>query len=174
MNKKIIKSIFICLILIFSSLTTLPSLQAYSSPHAVKGTAYINGEIADTGIEIEIHFYHNAIFMGSESGTTFQYDGFNFNIGFEGREGQKGYFRINNQTPDDDPEPYVEIINSNGTYYYTDGTYYYLKNPLNFSDLDFEEPTKVTGLTVTDAKDGKLNLAWNPVTNVEVASYNLY
>ncbi|GAI10388.1 unnamed protein product, partial [marine sediment metagenome] len=38
-----------------------------------------------------------------------------------------------------------------------------------------EPPSKVTGLTVTDAKDGKLNLAWNAATdNVAVDYYNVY
>jgi len=40
---------------------------------------------------------------------------------------------------------------------------------------DAEPPTKVTGLIVTDAKDGKLDLAWNAATdNVAVAYYNIY
>ncbi|HEC80947.1 MAG TPA: PKD domain-containing protein [Thermoplasmatales archaeon] len=40
---------------------------------------------------------------------------------------------------------------------------------------DIISPPKVTGLTVKDAKDGKLNLAWNPATdNVAVDHYNIY
>lgn len=36
-------------------------------------------------------------------------------------------------------------------------------------------PTKVTGLTVADAKDGKLDLSWNAATdNVAVAKYFIY
>ncbi len=40
---------------------------------------------------------------------------------------------------------------------------------------DTETPTKVTGLTVTDAKDGKLSLSWNPATdNVYIDYYKIY
>jgi len=40
---------------------------------------------------------------------------------------------------------------------------------------DVESPSKVTGLTVTDAKDGKLDISWNPSTdNVAVDYYNVY
>ena len=40
---------------------------------------------------------------------------------------------------------------------------------------DNETPSKVTGLTVTDAKDGKLNLAWTAATdNVVVDHYRIY
>ena len=40
---------------------------------------------------------------------------------------------------------------------------------------DTQPPSKVTGLTVTDAKDGKLNIAWNPATdNVQVSHYKVY
>ena len=40
---------------------------------------------------------------------------------------------------------------------------------------DAEPPTKVTGLTVNDAKDGKLNLAWNEATdNIIVDHYKVY
>lgn len=40
---------------------------------------------------------------------------------------------------------------------------------------DNEAPSKVTGLTVTDAKDGKLNLAWTAATdNVAVDHYKIY
>jgi hypothetical protein len=40
---------------------------------------------------------------------------------------------------------------------------------------DSEPPGQVTGLSVSDAKDGKLNLEWNPATdNVAVSFYNIY
>lgn len=40
---------------------------------------------------------------------------------------------------------------------------------------DTQPPSKVTGLIVTDAKDGKLNLAWNASTdNVAVDHYKIY
>jgi PKD repeat protein len=40
---------------------------------------------------------------------------------------------------------------------------------------DTQPPSKVTGLTVTDAQDGKLNLVWNPATdNVGVDHYKIY
>jgi len=42
-------------------------------------------------------------------------------------------------------------------------------------DEDNEPPSKVTGLTVTDAKDGKLNLAWTAATdNAGIDYYNIY
>jgi PKD repeat protein/DNA-binding transcriptional ArsR family regulator len=50
----------------------------------------------------------------------------------------------------------------------TDTTYILIIN-------DNEPPSKVTGLTVADAKDGKLNLAWNNANdNVEVHHYKIY
>jgi peptide/nickel transport system substrate-binding protein len=40
---------------------------------------------------------------------------------------------------------------------------------------DSEKPSKVTGLSVTDAKNGKLNLVWNAATdNVAVDHYKIY
>jgi len=40
---------------------------------------------------------------------------------------------------------------------------------------DNEPPLKVTGLSVTDAKDGKLDLSWNPaIDNVGVDYYKIY
>jgi chitodextrinase len=40
---------------------------------------------------------------------------------------------------------------------------------------DSEPPSKVTGLSVTDAKDGKLNLVWNAATdNIVVDHYKIY
>jgi len=40
---------------------------------------------------------------------------------------------------------------------------------------DDEAPSKVTGLTVTDAKDGKLNLVWDSATdNIAVDHYTIY
>jgi uncharacterized repeat protein (TIGR01451 family) len=40
---------------------------------------------------------------------------------------------------------------------------------------DIEPPSTVTGLTVVDAKDGKLNLSWDPATdNVGVDHYEIY
>ena len=42
-------------------------------------------------------------------------------------------------------------------------------------ESDDEPPSKVEGLTVTDAKDGKLNLAWNAATdNIGVDHYKIY
>jgi hypothetical protein len=36
-------------------------------------------------------------------------------------------------------------------------------------------PSIITGLTVTDAKDGKLNIEWNPATgDIEIDHYNIY
>jgi hypothetical protein len=169
MNIKTIKSTIISIIVLLTFITTTVFVQADFYPHAVKGTAYIDGSIAEPGIEIEIHFYEDETFIGTENGTTFTYDGeFNFNIGFKGHEGEKGYFRINDQAPEEEPEPYVEINN--------DDTYYYI-GQLNFSSFadDLIPPSKVTGLTVTDAKDGKLDLSWSPATdNVAVAFYNIY
>jgi chitodextrinase len=41
--------------------------------------------------------------------------------------------------------------------------------------IDYEPPSKVTGLTVTDAKNGKLDLTWDPATdNWDVDHYNIY
>jgi hypothetical protein len=168
MIKKKIQTISIGCLMLLAVLTIIPTVQAIPSISAVKGTIYIDGSIAEPGIEIEIHFYEDDALMGINKTTTFEYDGFNFNIGFEGHEGEKGYFRINDQAPEEEPEPYVEINN--------DDTYYYI-GQLNFSSFadDLIPPSKVTGLTVTDAKDGKLNLEWNPATdNVEVDFYNIY
>jgi len=40
---------------------------------------------------------------------------------------------------------------------------------------DNDPPSKVTGLVVTDAKDGKLNLIWNPAQdNLAVGDYRIY
>lgn len=167
MNSKKIQTITLACFMLLALLTIISTVQATSGGCAVKGTLYIDEEIANPGIELEIHFYDDETFAGIEKGTTFEHDGgFNFNIGFEeGREGQKGYFRINNQKPDDEPEPYVEI-NSEDDFYYIN---------INFSDIeDSEEPSKVTGLTVTDEKDGKLTLSWDPATEEDFDYYNIY
>ena len=44
-----------------------------------------------------------------------------------------------------------------------------------FTTTDNEPPSKVTGLTVTNAKDGKLNLVWDTATdNVAIDHYKIY
>ncbi|MFQ6106045.1 MAG: fibronectin type III domain-containing protein [Thermoplasmata archaeon] len=43
------------------------------------------------------------------------------------------------------------------------------------TEYDSEPPSKVTGLMVTDEKDGKLNLTWSPATdNIGVVKYHIY
>ena len=165
LNKKT-HSIILAGLMLISLLAVAPSINA-ETPHGVKGTLYIDDAIAGSGIEIEIEFYEDDTYIGSETGTTFTHDGYyNFNIGFNGHEGEKGYIRILDQSPDDIPEPYVEI---------TEGVDYYYIYSLNFSGFDFEAPSKVTGLTVKDAKDGKLDLSWNTATdNYGIDHYNIY
>lgn len=48
-------------------------------------------------------------------------------------------------------------------------------DPVSGVSTDTEPPSTVTGLTVVDAKDGKLNLSWNPAAdNVGVDHYEIY
>src|SRR3990172_6219818 len=54
------------------------------------------------------------------------------------------------------------------------GAYLYLRGGTPGPSRDTTPPSRVTGLTVTDAHDGHLNLAWNPAAdNVGVVAYGI-
>ena len=85
----------------------------------------------------------------------------------------------------DDPNPYTCIIRDDSWETYICSPFkrildngantVYFEYRCNDSDGDIEPPSMVTGLAVSDAKDGKLNLAWNAATdNVGVDHYNIY
>lgn len=145
-----------------------PTIQA-SYPYSVKGVLYLNeNEIAEPGVEIILVFPD-----GNETNTTYEYnlygDNTNYNIGFFGHDDLTGNFIVlykghelvpeDNQTIDISPTQIGYLVDLH----------------INTTGIDTEPPSKVTGLTVTDAKDGKLNLKWNPATdNIAVDYYNIY
>jgi len=89
MKKKTQKmTLLMTVFILLTSMIFIQNTVADTSPgpHAVKGMLYINGEIAEPGIEININFTE-----GDESNLTFEACGdFNFNIGFNGYEDETG------------------------------------------------------------------------------------
>jgi len=173
LNKKIHSLVLAGIMLISISLAIIPTTNASSSsPLSIKGILYnLDDEIAGAGIEIKLVFTD-----GTETTSTYDYnlygDDTNYNLGFWGHEDLTGSFTVvyggndlipvDNATIDIDPL----IIG------------YEIDLHVDLGDIpepDTELPSKVTGLSVSDAKDGKLNLEWDAATdNVAVDHYNIY
>jgi len=174
MDKKAIKSIFTCLILIFSFLTVFPISQAdISTPHSMKGILYINDEIPTSPpSDLEQILVKLVFTTESYKDTIYEYnsnsDETNYNVGIFGHEGETADITV-------EYYGYEVIPDDNQTIFINAGTYGYIIDLHITLEIDIEEPSKVTGLSVTDAKDGKLDLSWDEATdNVAVDHYNIY
>jgi len=93
MDKRNIHVILFIMPLILLSITIPTTLQSTAHDKllcAIKGTLYINDEIAPEGIRIDLVFSDDTF-----NSTTFEWeDGFNYNIGIANHEGQTGLFYV--------------------------------------------------------------------------------
>jgi len=175
MNKKTL-NIGLIAILIASAITvSFNSINAEGlDQKTIYGTLYIdtnndgNYEIAPAGIDIiiEVNEYTN-------TKQTLEYDEINYLIGIEPEHtNETCYINISyygkSYTPDDNQSIVLSEENENGP----DPGYYIID--LHVTVID-NPPEKVTGLTVTDAKDGKLNLEWDPANDdFGIDHYKIY
>ena len=159
--------------MLISFLTITPAVQA-TGPHAVKGTLYINNEIPNDPpydfkeITVKLIFPSNATYDETIYEFDLYNDNTNYNIGFFGHEEETANIKV---------EYYGQIIipDDNQTVTINTDAGYIIDLHITAPEIDTEPPTKVTGLTVTDAKDGKLNLKWNTATdNIAIDHYNIY
>jgi len=170
MKKRTHSKIIVGLLLLSLTLAVIPTVEA-TGPRSVKGVLYIEGQgIAPAGIEVQLRFSGE-----TASNITYTYNLFNdecnFRIGWWGHDGETGVFKIiylgiHELDPTDNQTFLVETIGKR------------MDLHIDISGLpatDTEPPSKVTGLTVSDAKDGKLDLSWNVATDNEgVDHYRIY
>jgi len=171
LNKKI-HSIILAGIMLISVLAIIPATQA-ASPHTVKGILYINDEIP-TSSSYDFEKITIKLVFTSETynHTIYEYnlyaDKTNYNVGLFGHEGETANIIVKYYGHELVPE-------DNKTITIDTTTGYIMDLHIDVTGMDAESPSKVTGLAVTDAKDGKLNLAWTAATdNVKVDYYNIY
>ncbi|RKX96114.1 MAG: hypothetical protein DRP55_09995 [Spirochaetes bacterium] len=173
MKQKKTQSLILAGIMLISFLTITPAVQA-TGPHAVKGTLYINNEIPNDPpydfkeITVKLIFPSNATYDETIYEFDLYNDNTNYNIGFFGHEEETANIKV---------EYYGQIIipNDNQTVTINTDAGYIIDLHITAPEIDTEPPTKVTGLTITDAKDGKLNLKWNTATdNIAIDHYNIY
>jgi hypothetical protein len=98
MNKKRMKSIFICLMIIFSLYAVFPFVQA-ANPHSVKGILYINDEIPTSPSydfeQIIVKLVFTTATYTNEIYTYNLYaDNTNYNIGIYGHEDETADIKI--------------------------------------------------------------------------------
>ena len=170
MIRKKIHSIIIAAILLFSiAFIICPSTNA-ANQHSVKGIVYVRDEIPVSpmieNMQVKIVFI-----SGTETSEVYEFDLYNdntnYNVGFQGHEGEIGDIKVEYYGIDYIPTDNTSITIESGV------TGYYII--LHIEPPEDLPPSKVTGLTVTDAKDGKLNLAWSPATDDNgIDHYNIY
>ena len=173
MIKKKIQTTIIACFMLLAVLSIIPTVQA-GQFHIIKGTLYVDDTVMGEGAQIK-----TTILTDTYTFDTFDPDtnGYTFYLG--GFDNDQYYGET----------VYLTVLYNSIWYIPTDNTSVILNKNTNDAvenyiiDLhitttpeeDTQPPSKVTGLTVTDAKDGKLDLSWSPATdNVAVAYYNIY
>jgi chitodextrinase len=137
------------------------SFAVAAEQRSVYGDLYIDDVLAPEGIEVKLTFetVEKNDTTNSQSAYTINivvdnYIDGDFTVYYNG----VWYIPTDNQT--------VEIGGTGEIDYHID---------LHINTSDAEAPSNVTGLTVTDKKDGKLDLSWTAATdNVAVDHYNIY
>ena len=156
MFKNKISSLLVLSFLVFS---LLPISSIASSPGTVSGYVYANDVICEPN-EVVLSFPDQDISADLFPG------GF-YVIDFSADIGDEGIFIVTVGEEDYTAEETITI--EQGTISYD------IDLHITIPEDDIENPSKVTGLSVTDAKDGKLDLSWNTATdNVAVDFYNIY
>lgn len=105
------------------------------------------------------------------------------NYNYPGLVFESGYYIVDFEETDDRTGSFTVVVN--GMAFPADETITTQKGVIEYKidlhidtstgGIDIQSPSKVTGLIVTDAKDGKLDLSWNSASdNVGVDHYNIY
>ena len=171
MNEKKIQSAIISCILIISALIIItPISSANNIPCFIRGYVYVDDALTQPD---------DVVLMISDtevSASDLYSDGY-FEImqGIDADIGDIGTFKISiyGQTWLAKESFTVTSENIDKIEYLTNLTIDTEDEPID--DDDTQPPSKVTGLQVSDAKDGKLDLSWNPATdNVGIDHYKIY
>jgi chitodextrinase len=153
-------------ITLVSALTISASFAGAAVYRSVYGDVYIDDMLASAGgIEVKITFPINVYTDPTDSVGAYtinivenNYEEGTFKVYYNGL----WYIPTDNQT--------IELGGSEDLLYNYD-----LHINTSITPPDTEDPSKVTGLTVTNKKDGKLGLSWTAATdNVAVDVYNIY
>ncbi len=178
LNKKIYSLILVGVMLL-SVLVIMPSANAEDyDPKTIYGTLYINTDqdstytIAPSGINITVQVQD---YTNTKQTNTIPGEQENYLINIEaGHTDQTCNFTIEyneiTYTPNDNQSIILSEENENGP---APG-YYIIDLHVTITEEDTEPPSKITGLSVTDAKDGKLNLEWDAATETDFDHYNIY
>ncbi len=174
MNKKTLNICTIMMLILSALVVSVNTVNAEMDPKTIYGTLYIDTnndgtyEIAEAGIEItaEVEDYTKTV-------QTFQFDEINYMLGIEpGHTNQTCFLNITYSgktfSPDENKSIVLSEENENGG----EPGYYNLDLYATITD---EAPSQVEELTVEDAKDGKLDLEWNPATDdFGIDHYSIY
>ncbi len=177
MNKKIL-SLSITLVIAVSLLSSINVNAGGYDPKTIYGTLYINTDqdstytIAPSGINITVQVQD---YTNTKQTNTIPGEQENYLINIEaGHTDQTCNFTIEyneiTYTPNDNQSIILSEENENGP---APG-YYIIDLHVTITEEDTEPPSKITGLSVTDAKDGKLNLEWDAATETDFDHYNIY
>lgn len=155
-------------VLIVTTLVTAMALSASfagaTEQRSVYGDLYIDDVLAPEGIEVKLTFETEAV---EENDTTNSFSAYTINIAVNDyTEGDfKVYYNGLWYIPTDNQT--VEIGGSGVIDYHRD-------LHINTS-IGNQPPDQVTGLTVTDKKDGKLEIKWNAANDDSgIAMYHIY
>lgn len=166
--KKFTITLVILVILLSMLFLFLPITKSNDSvPHICKGTLFLNNETAPEGILIRINFSGEYV----STNTFANENGFNYNLGFFGYNNKTGTIAILYENEVFYPKNNKTVKLSKEI----DRCYFDIYVESEIFDRDITPPSKVTGLKVLDAKDGKLDIKWNKATdNVAVDYYEIY
>ena len=165
MNKKKTLSIILCSILLISVGSTISTTVTAADPTSLRGFVYVD-EVITTPYQVKVSFSTNEYYAYLPRSPI----GF-YVLDVQEDIGETGSFFV---TISGSTWQANESVVIDGTIViYSNISIYTSKDPI--VEDDTEPPSKVTDLTVINAKNGKLNLAWNPATdNVAVSHYNIY
>jgi hypothetical protein len=121
-HKKKFSLLVVSIMLVFAVSAIVPQVSADDGyPHKVKGVLYIDDVTADSGVQINIEFSPSG---DIKTNYTYEFNkwgqGFNFNIGFKGYEGETAYFKIKLGGKTYEPVTNKSIVITSDVYFFLD------------------------------------------------------